>query len=122
MDSSGQLHDDPHAHHGDARHGHPSGHGRAPPPGGRYGSRLRHRIGHLLTPHSHDAGEKVDSAMEASREGMRTLWLSLAILGLTTVIQAAIVAVSGSVALLGDTIHNGADALTAVPLGIAFLL
>jgi cation diffusion facilitator family transporter len=64
--------------------------------------------------------DKVDPAMETSREGMRTLWLSLGILGLTTVIQAVIVAVSGSVALLGDTIHNGADALTALPLGIAF--
>ncbi|GLX54074.1 cation efflux system protein [Streptomyces hygroscopicus subsp. hygroscopicus] len=66
--------------------------------------------------------DKVDSAMETSREGMRTLWLSLGILGLTTVIQAVIVAVSGSVALLGDTIHNAADALTALPLGIAFVL
>jgi cation diffusion facilitator family transporter len=53
---------------------------------------------------------------------MRTLWLSLGVLGITTVIQAAIVALSGSVALLGDTIHNAADALTAVPLGIAFVL
>nr|WP_236574082.1 cation diffusion facilitator family transporter [Streptomyces sp. GS7] len=66
--------------------------------------------------------DKVDSAMETSREGMRTLWLSLGILGLTTVIQAMIVAISGSVALLGDTIHNAADALTAVPLGIAFVV
>ncbi|MGW4519179.1 cation diffusion facilitator family transporter [Streptomyces sp. NPDC004393] len=76
----------------------------------------------MVTPHSHEAMDKVDSAMETSREGMRTLWLSLGILGLTSVIQAAIVAVSGSVALLGDTIHNAADALTAVPLGIAFIL
>ena len=37
-------------------------------------------------------------------------------------LQAAVVAVSGSVALLGDTLHNAADALTAVPLGIAFLV
>ncbi len=60
--------------------------------------------------------------MEASRQGMRTLWLSLAVLGATAVVQAVIVAMSGSVALLGDTIHNAADALTAVPLGIAFVL
>ncbi|GAA0656942.1 cation diffusion facilitator family transporter [Streptomyces thermocarboxydovorans] len=64
----------------------------------------------------------MDSAMETSREGMRTLWISLAVLGITTVVQAMIVALSGSVALLGDTIHNAADALTAVPLAIAFLL
>lgn len=66
--------------------------------------------------------DKVDAAMETSREGLRTLWLSLGILGLTSVIQLVVVALSGSVALLGDTIHNAADALTAVPLGIAFVL
>lgn len=60
--------------------------------------------------------------METSRDGMRTLWISLAVLGFTTAVQAVIVALSGSVALLGDTIHNAADALTAVPLGIAFVL
>ncbi|MET9235827.1 cation diffusion facilitator family transporter [Streptomyces cellulosae] len=84
--------------------------------------RWRHRLAHLLTPHSHEAGDKVDAAMETSREGMRTLWISLVVLGVTTVVQAVIVALSGSVALLGDTVHNAADALTAVPLGIAFLL
>ncbi len=60
--------------------------------------------------------------MEASAEGMRALWISLAVLGGTALLQAAVVAVSGSVALLGDTLHNAADALTAVPLGIAFLV
>ncbi|MFE1767607.1 cation diffusion facilitator family transporter [Streptomyces angustmyceticus] len=84
--------------------------------------RIRHRIAHLVTPHSHAAMDKVDTAMETSREGLRTLWLSLGILGLTSVIQLVVVALSGSVALLGDTIHNAADALTAVPLGIAFVL
>ena len=59
--------------------------------------------------------------MEASARGMRTLWVSLAGLGGTAAAQAAVVAVSGSVALLGDTIHNAADALTALPLGVAFL-
>ena len=59
--------------------------------------------------------------MEASSEGMRALWLSLGVLGVTALIQAAVVALSGSVALLGDTLHNAADALTAVPLGIAFI-
>jgi cation diffusion facilitator family transporter len=60
--------------------------------------------------------------MESSTEGMRALWVSLAGLGATTVIQAVVVAISGSVALLGDTLHNAGDALTAVPLGIAFVL
>ena len=59
--------------------------------------------------------------MEASAQGMRALWISLAVLAATALVQAAVVAVSGSVALLGDTLHNAADALTAVPLGIAFL-
>ena len=59
--------------------------------------------------------------MEASADGLRTLWLSLAALAVTALLQAVVVAVSGSVALLGDTLHNAADALTAVPLAIAFL-
>ena len=60
--------------------------------------------------------------MEASAEGMRALWISLAILGATAGIQAVVAAASGSVALLGDTLHNAADALTAVPLGVAFVI
>ena len=60
--------------------------------------------------------------MEGSAEGMRALWISLGVLGVTALIQAAVVALSGSVALLGDTLHNAADALTAVPLGVAFVL
>jgi len=59
--------------------------------------------------------------MEASAEGMRALWISLGVLGATAVIQAVVAAASGSVALLGDTLHNAADALTALPLGIAFI-
>lgn len=60
--------------------------------------------------------------MEGSAEGMRALWISLGVLGATAVIQAAVAAASGSVALLGDTLHNAADALTAVPLGVAFIV
>lgn len=60
--------------------------------------------------------------MRASAEGIRALWISLVLLGLTTALQAVVVAMSGSVALLGDTLHNASDALTAVPLGVAFLL
>jgi len=59
--------------------------------------------------------------MEASAEGMRALWISLGVLGATALIQAVVAAASGSVALLGDTLHNAADALTALPLGIAFI-
>ncbi|MBA9044548.1 MULTISPECIES: cation diffusion facilitator family transporter [Streptomyces] len=85
-------------------------------------SSLRHRLAHLLTPHSHETADKLDAALESSTQGMRALWVSLAVLGATALAQAGVVAVSGSVALLGDTVHNAADALTAVPLGIAFVL
>jgi cation diffusion facilitator family transporter len=83
---------------------------------------LRHRLGRLFTPHSHESADKLDSALESSARGIRALWVSLAVLGATALAQAVVVAVSGSVALLGDTVHNAADALTAVPLGIAFVL
>jgi cation diffusion facilitator family transporter len=96
------------------RHGHGHDHG------GRPG--LGRRIRHALRPHSHQAADKVDAAMEASAAGMRALWVSLAVLAATAGLQAVVVALSGSVALLGDTLHNAADALTAVPLAIAFLL
>ncbi len=60
--------------------------------------------------------------MEASSQGMRALWISLVVLLATAAIQAVVVALSGSVALLGDTLHNAADALTAVPLAVAFVV
>ena len=81
---------------------------------------LGHRVRHALGPHSHDHG--TDAALEASADGWRALWISLAGLAATAGAQAVVVALSGSVALLGDTLHNAADALTAVPLGVAFLL
>jgi cation diffusion facilitator family transporter len=59
---------------------------------------------------------------DRSRAGLRALWISLAGLSVTAALQAVVVVMSGSVALLGDTLHNVADALTAVPLGVAFLL
>ncbi|MEU5365098.1 cation diffusion facilitator family transporter [Streptomyces sp. NPDC005925] len=80
------------------------------------------RLTHLLTPHSHESAGKLDSALETSARGMRALWVSLAVLGVTALAQAVVVAVSGSVALLGDTVHNAADALTALPLAVAFVL
>ena len=82
---------------------------------------LRHQLRHVLRPHSHEAADRVDAALETSAEGMRALRISLVVLAVTALVQAVVVAVSGSVALLGDTLHNAADALTAVPLGIAFL-
>jgi cation diffusion facilitator family transporter len=112
--SHGHGHDHRHARR--HNHDHGGGHGHA------HGAGVLARVRHVLRPHSHEAADKVDPAMEASAEGMRALWVSLAILAGTAVVQAAVVAVSGSVALLGDTLHNAADALTAVPLGVAFVL
>lgn len=76
----------------------------------------------LFVPHSHDASDSIDDALEASKEGVRALMISLVILLATTVLQLVVVLLSGSVALLADTIHNFSDALTAVPLWIAFIL
>nr|WP_251096748.1 cation diffusion facilitator family transporter [Streptomyces sp. Caat 7-52] len=111
----GHAHGRGHGHGGRGR-----GHGHGPASGARHG--FGHRLAHLLTPHSHETAAKLDPALESSAHGMRALWVSLAVLGATALAQAVVVAVSGSVALLGDTVHNAADALTAVPLGIAFVL
>ncbi len=81
----------------------------------------RHLLPHPLRPHSHDGADRVDAAMEATGAGMRALWISAAALGATALVQAVVVAMSGSVALLGDTLHNAMDALTVVPLAIAFV-
>lgn len=64
----------------------------------------------------------MDASVKRSREGVRVVVFALAILGTTAVAQALVFALSGSLALLADLIHNGGDALTAVPLGIAFAL
>ncbi|WP_327237906.1 cation diffusion facilitator family transporter [Streptomyces sp. NBC_01317] len=102
------------------QHGHTHPH-EHPHPHDR-GHHHGHRVGHLLKPHSHHSADKVDPALESSAKGMRALWISLAVLGVTAAAQAVVVVLSGSVALLGDTVHNTADALTALPLGIAFVL
>ncbi|MEV4758935.1 cation diffusion facilitator family transporter [Micromonospora sp. NPDC049559] len=101
-----------HRHHGTVDHDHDHSHG----------SRWWQRLTHAFTPHSHDSADKVDAPMETSRDGIRALWISLLGLGATAAAQVVVVVLSGSVALLGDTLHNVADALTAVPLGIAFLI
>jgi len=82
--------------------------------------RLSHAVADMVGGHSHDSAEQVDEALEANAAGRRALWVSLAALAVTAGVQAVIVGFTGSVALLGDTLHNVADALTAVPLLIAF--
>lgn len=95
-------------------HGHDHGHGR--------GGGLRELVASVIRPHSHDAADSVDAALEASSDGVRAVKVSLAGLGVTAVLQLLVVLVTGSVALLADTIHNFSDALTAIPLWIAFVL
>lgn len=69
--------------------------------------------------HSHGL---VDPSIKRSREGVRAVARALAVLGAAAALQAVILAATGSIALLADLIHNVGDALTAVPLGIAFVM
>lgn len=71
---------------------------------------------------SHDAADQIDDALEANAAGRRALLISLIGLGVTALLEAVAVVLSGSVALLGDTLHNVADALTALLLLVAFTL
>lgn len=98
-------HGDDHDHHHDAHH-----HG------------IRGFLTELFVPHTHDSADAVDDALESSAAGVRALKISLFVLLGTTILQFAVVLISGSVALFADTVHNFSDALTAVPLWIAFLL
>jgi cation diffusion facilitator family transporter len=110
-DNDDRLHG--HAGHHDHDRGHDHDHGHD-----GLGGALRG----LIAPHFHDAKDSLDQALEASSDGIRAVALSLVILLATAGIQALVVLASGSVALLGDTLHNAADALTAVPLWMAFRL
>jgi cation diffusion facilitator family transporter len=71
--------------------------------------------------HGHSHG-LIDPSITRSRDGVRTVAASLGVLMLTALVQAVIFTTTGSVALLADLIHNFGDALTAVPLGIAFVM
>lgn len=109
----GHDHDPDHAHE-ERDPGHPHEHGRVSGPW----ARLRH----AAVPHSHDAADSLDAALESSARGIRAVKISLVGLGITAILQLVVVSISGSVALLADTIHNFSDALTAVPLWIAFIV
>ena len=71
-------------------------------------------VGHA---HAH-----ADASLLRSRAGVRAVSQTLGVLLVTAGVQAAVYALSGSVALLADLIHNGGDALTALPIGVAFVL
>jgi cation diffusion facilitator family transporter len=108
----GLDHDHTHGH----RHDHDHDHGHDHPKG------LLGVIKEIFAPHSHDASDSIDGALESSAAGIRAVKISLLALGATSIAQLVIVIISGSVALLADTIHNFSDALTAIPLWIAFAL
>ena len=119
-------HGHPHQHahpNGDHGHGHDSGHehGHSHGDDGWWG-RFRHAVSNAVGGHSHDTADQIDDALEADSAGRRALVISLIGLGITALLQLVVVLISGSIALLGDTLHNVADALTAVPLLIAFTL
>lgn len=97
-------------------HDHPYGHGHG------HGIGLAGRLTSLIRPHSHDAADSIDDALVASRSGVRAVKISLVVLAATALAQLGVTLASGSVALLADTIHNVADAMTAVPLWIAFVV
>src|SRR4051812_6812560 len=96
---------DAHAHGGNRRHG--SGHDRGRGHshegwGGTFGAAIRE----AFSPHSHDASDSIDGALQSSAAGIRVVKISLLALGATAIAQIVIVVISGSVALLADTIHN----------------
>jgi len=84
--------------------------------------RAQRADGHAHRPHNGHSHGFVDDTITRSSEGVRAVTKSLAVLGATAAIQVVVFLASGSVALLADLIHNFGDALTAVPLAIAFTL
>jgi cation diffusion facilitator family transporter len=109
-DDDHKDHHHPHSHDHDHDHDHP------------HSSGVVSWLKNYFAPHSHDAADSIDDALIASAEGMKALKISLLALALTAAAQVVVVVITGSVALLADTIHNFSDALTALPLGVAFIL
>lgn len=110
------------AHSHGAGNSHGSGHSHAHGHDHEHSHGFWGAVKGLFAPHSHDSADSVDSALESSAAGVRAVKISLVVLGVTALVQLAIVTLSGSVALAADTIHNFSDAMTAVPLWIAFAL
>ena len=111
--------------HGDGQepaHGHVPEHPQGNSHGHTHATGLKGWRQSVFVPHSHDVADSLDEALESSAQGIRAVKVSLLGLGATALFQLAIVLISGSVALFADTVHNFSDALTAVPLWIAFLL
>jgi len=117
------AHDQDHEHeHDDDDEGSGDGHRSGVGHDHQHPTGLKGFVLSLFGTHSHDAADSVDSALEASTDGIRAVKISLVALGVTAIAQLIVVLITGSVALLADTIHNFSDALTAIPLWIAFVL
>jgi cation diffusion facilitator family transporter len=113
-DEPGDPHSARHHDHGDRGHEHgPHAHGH----GGFAGA-----VPCIFRPHSHDATDSIDAALESDERGIRAVKISFVALMVTALVQVVVVVMTGSVALLADTVHNFSDALTAVPLFLAFRL
>ena len=108
---------DEHDHHHDHDHHHEHNHGHEHESGSL--AWLRDAIPFA---HGHNHEVNIDAPLESSERGIWALKVSLLGLGATALFQLVVVLMSGSVALLADTLHNFSDALTAVPLWIAFVL
>ncbi len=129
-------HGDGHDHDHDGEHAHDHGNGHSHDHGHDHGHSHGHGHSHeheggvigtiksiMHIGHSHDHGElATDKAFSDNKLGIRTVWLALLALGITSILQIFIVVLSGSVALFADTVHNIGDALNSVPLLIAFYL
>ncbi len=124
--SHGHSHDHADHDHGDHSHddhGHSHGHNHSHGHGDHsHGSGLLATIKHAIVPHAHDHSEAIQSADLSSSHGIRAAWIGLAGMMATAIAQVVIVALSGSVALLADTIHNLGHAATTIPLILAFRL
>jgi len=107
---------------GDHEHGKGHSHAGSEHEQNHTGNPIIDWIKHTFTAHSHGHENAALDAALATDEGLRAVKISLVALLLTAGFQVVIFLISGSVALLADTIHNFSDALTAIPLGIAFTL
>ncbi len=101
-----------HEHSGERAHGHD----HEAPEG------VLARVAAKIRPHRHDHASSIDTALESNAKGIRALKTSLVALGITAVLQLVVFLFTNSVALLSDTLHNAADALTALPIWFAFTL
>jgi cation diffusion facilitator family transporter len=112
-----------HKHHDTDVHDHGDSHDHSHDHGHTHETGVRGFFAGIFHPHTHDHSDlAADRAFADNQAGIRTVWLALAALTVTSILQLAIVFASGSVALLADTAHNIGDGLNSIPLLIAFYL